>query len=235
MKSRNDIQKENGKKIQKGGPLGRVLGSSGGSSGIGSDHPPSPDQNGRYLDNQSTSGESANGLCILRLKQCASTGNIIMMHIIFDIYPFLQRRFRKLMSYSRRSFITWKQPVTAGLGNEIRNFRPRSLSISHLDRAGVQTEDLINGQVIWDIRIRNDTILSSSSDCNSCICTQFFHSPIKPAGIFFHTLKQTWGYSVLNKFCLYWQTYHAWGLSTINCPSSKMIYDGDILLKSSLL
>ncbi|KAK6636408.1 hypothetical protein RUM43_010069 [Polyplax serrata] len=45
------------KKNSKGGPLGRILESSGGSSGIGSDHPPSPDQNGRYLDNHSTSGE----------------------------------------------------------------------------------------------------------------------------------------------------------------------------------
>ncbi|KAK6640540.1 hypothetical protein RUM44_012236 [Polyplax serrata] len=44
------------KKNSKGGPLGRILESSGGSSGIGSDHPPSPDQNGRYLDNHSTSG-----------------------------------------------------------------------------------------------------------------------------------------------------------------------------------
>lgn len=57
MKTKAEVHKEVEKKASKGGPLNRVLGSSGGSSGIGSDHPPSPDQNGRYLDNQSTSGE----------------------------------------------------------------------------------------------------------------------------------------------------------------------------------
>lgn len=57
MKTKKEPLKETEKKNLKGGPLGRILESSGGSSGIGSDHPPSPDQNGRYLDNQSTSGK----------------------------------------------------------------------------------------------------------------------------------------------------------------------------------
>jgi len=45
------------RKLSKGGRLGRVLGSSGGSSGIGSDHPPSPEQNGRFIRTNSTSGK----------------------------------------------------------------------------------------------------------------------------------------------------------------------------------